>query len=253
MDGEARIKQTMARIPKREAHMPDDATPSRRGRPPKPTSAGQSPTPLGAALARLMQERGLTARGLSLHASLSEDTVRNIISGRSREPRGEAVATLAAFLGVTLESLLEGDPVSRVSSGGNETIEIPGRAWVAVRGRPGPAAERLEEKAAPGWTLPREALGGRDPAALVVYTADEDGPGVRRGDCLLVDTADDLPSPPGLFVVHDGVGVLPARLSVVPGPEGSLLRIADAGGTADVPLVSNLRILGRVVARWSLL
>jgi len=31
------------------------------------------------------------------------------------------------------------------------------------------------------------------------------------------------------------------------------MRISDAGGTADVPLASNIRILGRVVAKWSLL
>ena len=253
MDAEARSKQTMRHVYRtNEADMPDDAVPRRRGRPPKPREPGQSPTPLATALGGLLKERGLSALGLARGAGLADDAVRNIISGRSREPRGEAVAVLAAFLGVGLESLLAGNPTSRISSRGHGMVELPGRAWVPVR-RSGPAAERLEARNAPSWTLPLDALGGRDPAALVVYESDEDGPGVRRGDRLVVDTSDDLPSPPGLFVVHDGVGILPARLSVIPGAAGSLMRITDAGGTADVPLASNLKVLGRVVARWTLL
>ena len=252
MDGEARIKETIRQECRREAAMPDDSIPRRRGRPPKPKGAWQSPTSLAAALTRLLRERGLSALGLSRAAGLADDAVRNIISGRSLEPRGEVVAALAAHLDVTLESLLEGDPVPRGPSRGDEMVEVPGRAWVPVRWS-GPTAERLEAKDAPSWTLPVSALGGRDPAGLVVYAAEEDGPGVRRGDRLIVDTADDLPSPPGLFVVFDGVGVLPARLSVVLSATGSMMRISDAGGTADVPLASNIRILGRVVAKWSLL
>ena len=219
-----------------------------RGRRPKPPTA---PTPLGAALARILQERGLSSRGAALAAGLKEDTVRNIISGRSREPRGEAVASLAAYLGVSLDSLLAGEPVER-----RQTIEglvtVPGREWLPVR-RYGPEAQRIDVRSAASWRVPAEALGGRDIEGLVIWRCTEDSAGVRRGDFLLLDTAADVPSPPGAFLISDGIGVLVSRLSVVPGPSGSRMRMEDAGGTVEVPLSSNIRLLGRVVGRWTVL
>ena len=82
MDGEARIKETIRQECRREAAMPDDSIPRRRGRPPKPKDAWQSPISLAAALTRLLRERGLSALGLSRAAGLADDAVRNIISAR---------------------------------------------------------------------------------------------------------------------------------------------------------------------------
>lgn len=61
---------------------------------------------LRANLTTMMKQRGLSQRGLSREASLDETAVKQILSGRSRSPRLETVARLAAALETDIASLI---------------------------------------------------------------------------------------------------------------------------------------------------
>lgn len=57
-------------------------------------------------LAFLMVATGQSARGLSIAAGLDPDTVRNILRGKSKQPRHEVIARLSEALGVEPERLV---------------------------------------------------------------------------------------------------------------------------------------------------
>ena len=226
--------------------------PHRRGRLPRPPIAERVPSPLAVGLKRILQERSLSALALSKRCGLSGDFVRNIIAGRSGSPAGEAVARIASELGVSVESLLAGDPSSSAPTG----REAPGMAqvtevdWLATPGGSPHPASKLRVLHGETWTVPVSALGGRDPRSLVLYRAQEDVAGVRRGDILLLDTRSPLPSPPGVFVTWDGIGVAVARCTYVRHEDGGRVRVEGSGEPYEAPLSTAPDLLGRVVARW---
>ena len=229
-----------------------DGVPNPRGRRPKPPAGARQLTPLATAIKQAMADRKLSGRALSLAAGLASDTCRNILVSRSREPRGEAVVALAAYLGTTVEALLAGAPVPPAPDQGAPGLsQIPELLWLPdPSARPPQPAAKLRKVRGRTWSVPSDALGGRGVAGLVVYRCAEDVVGLRRGDCLVVDTSSHVPSPPGIFVTWDGYGASVARCSVVRAPGGTLMRIEGSGGVVELPLSAEVEFLGRVVARW---
>lgn len=53
---------------------------------------------------------GLTANDLSLRANVPEDTINNIIYGRTTDPRVESLMRIAKALDISLDHLVFGDP-----------------------------------------------------------------------------------------------------------------------------------------------
>jgi DNA-binding CsgD family transcriptional regulator/lambda repressor-like predicted transcriptional regulator len=78
-------------------------------------------------LLRLMSERGLKARGLSIQAGLNPTAVRDILKGRSRFPRYSTIVALANVLKVTPEILMRHN---------NENQDYPDRSQSVDRLKP---------------------------------------------------------------------------------------------------------------------
>ena len=229
--------------------------PHRRGRLPRPPLVERAPSPLAIGLRRILAERSISALSLSKQCGLSGDFVRNILAGRSGSPAGEAVARIAAELGVSVESLLAGNPSSAPPTGRKAPTvsKLTEVDWLPPPGvSPRPASE-LQVRRGETWTVPVSALDGRDPRHLVLYRSLEDVVGVRRGDVLLLDTREPLPSPTGVFVTWDGIGVAVARCAYVR-PEGGKgsgrVLVEGGGGSYETTLAAMPHLLGRVVARW---
>lgn len=227
----------------------------RRGRLPRPPIAERVPSPLAVGLRRILEERNMSALSLSRRCRLSSDFVRNIVSGRSGSPAGEAVARIASELGVSVESLLSGDPSSAPPTG----REAPGMAqithvdWTPDYRQLPHQASRLTLRRGDTWTVPLTALGGREPRHLAFYRAQQDVIGVRQGDMLLLDTHDPSPSPPGVFVTWDEMGIAVARCAYVRpegGKGGGRVLVEGGGGAYETTLAAMPHLLGRVVARW---
>ena len=74
-------------------------------------------------------------------------------------------------------------------------------------------------------------------------------PTLEHGDMVMVDTNHTNPSPPGIFVLDDGVGLVAKRVDAIPNTAPRMLRLSS-----DNPAYSNyqrrideVRVIGRVV------
>jgi hypothetical protein len=89
------------------------------------------------------------------------------------------------------------------------------------------------------------------PRALRVITIDGDAmePMFRSGDQLLIDTDSQAPSPPGVFVLFDGVALIPRLLELVPNSTPPILLVRSPGGRVrDLEVdPGEIRIMGRAV------
>lgn len=136
----------------------------------KPPPALRADNPLVRNLARLMKERGLTARGLSLRARLSPRAVTAIIEGDSRHPRQDTLQALARALGTTIEAIAEGR--------GAGAVPLVGSAGAGEEIIPFPADASLEQVEAPGPLRH---------GACVVVRGDSMLPAYRDGDVLFFE------------------------------------------------------------------
>ena len=227
-------------------------SPARRRRQPQL----KLPGPLAATLRQVLDERGLSARGLSLAAGLAGDTVRNALSGRSRTTRPEALEALAAYLGVSVAALQGREPLPplpapgapHVSSG---SARVPEMEYVPRGETPHPAAD-LERREVGAWVLPIGMLaeGGGTAGGLAIVRAPNPLGDIRRGDRLLVDAADTSPSPPGVLLLWDGWSASISHCSVSRSGGEGLVRMQGDGAAFGARL-EDVEVLGRVVGRWA--
>jgi phage repressor protein C with HTH and peptisase S24 domain len=109
------------------------------------------------------------------------------------------------------------------------------------------------------WGLPEywvRTMLNAPPADLRIITIEGDSmisdPPKRRdlepGDKVVVNIADRVPSPPGIFVLHDGLGLIAKRLYHDEG------KVVVASNNNAYPTktydLADVNILGRVVGRW---
>ncbi len=190
--------------------------------------------------------------------------------------RGEPAITsndVLALAGVT-RALFAGET-------GAAAAERPGAERTPQRWRPGPAETaaalapipELDVRALAGggaipdladpqamiaeWQIPFDFLRSHThaaPASLRIIRVHGDSmvPDFRPGERVLVNTDDRLPSPPGVFIVWDGFGLVIKRLEVVPYSEPATVRLISANADYAVyerPL-EDVTVNGRVIGRW---
>ncbi|MDA1309281.1 MAG: peptidase S24 [Proteobacteria bacterium] len=120
---------------------------------------------------------------------------------------------------------------------------------LTVGGDPAEPGENADHWCFPlGWV--RHGLKAR-PEALRIIGVDGDTmePLFRSGDHLLIDTDRRAPSPPGIFVLFDGVGLIPRMLEFLPNSDPQTVLVRSPGGAVrdlEAPLV-DIQIIGRAV------
>ena len=74
-------------------------------------------------------------------------------------------------------------------------------------------------------------------------------PILKHGDVVMLDCAQRKPSPPGIFIVDDGVGLVAKRLDLVPTTKPQMLRLTSENSVyANYQRrINEVRIVGRVV------
>ncbi|MFN3826826.1 MAG: hypothetical protein ACK4NR_04295 [Micavibrio sp.] len=104
------------------------------------------------------------------------------------------------------------------------------------------------------WVMPAGLLAARTKAApeqIRIFTVRDKTmePDFMSGAQVLVDLSDRLPSPPGVFVVSDGVGHILRHCDFVPGESPAQIQISSHKGSSFRLPADKADITGRVIAR----
>lgn len=126
-----------------------------------------------------------------------------------------------------------------------------------VRASAGPGLTVEEETIVAYWKMPRsliEAHTQTHPSGLRILTVYGDSmePNYHPGSRVMVDPLDISPSPPGVFVVWDGLGLVIKRVEVVPHTDPVRVRLMSDNEqyTPYEVTMDEAYIQGRVIGGW---
>lgn len=203
---------------------------------------------------------------------LTESSYRSHENG-SRGMTRPIAERYARLLGgsVTWQWLLFGDELKPAESLGQPAPRSPAtrdnrdaKSWAIeeldVRAGAGNSAvhEVTEaERVIAEWRVPRDLLRGQTTATpnhikIITVYGDSMVPDFAPGERLMVDTQDRSPSPPGIFVVWDGFGLVVKRVEMVPYSDPPKVRLISRNkeySTLELP-AEEVHINGRVIGKW---
>lgn len=216
--------------------------------------ASKAPTPIAQRLKLEMQKRGMTSSELARRAGVKTSFIYDILSGKSANPSTVKLALVADGLGISLTHLVEQAGIHHRSAStprNDDYLSIPKLVVeVSTSGKPVLSTEQTDEPYCFRSIWVREHL-GVSPANLRIFYVRGDSmePTLHHNDVVLVDTSNQTPAPPGVFIVFDGLGLMPKRLEFTPGENPQRIRVI-----ADNPQYSTYEIspgetyiIGRVV------
>jgi phage repressor protein C with HTH and peptisase S24 domain len=205
-----------------------------------------------------VRQLGMSVAEVAREADVNRTFVYDILRGRSQVPSLEKLTRVARVVKVELDWLLTGkgrvhggDPITEDYH--NEFVAIQ---YAAVRPSMGGGAI-VDTEDRPGRDFHFRRAWIRDrlkaaPSLLRVMAVQGDSmmPTLNDGDVILVDMNQRSPIPPGIFVLHDGMGLVAKRLEHVPFSDPPSLRIIsdNAHYTPYECTADEVNIVGRV--RW---
>jgi len=186
------------------------------------------------------------------------------------EPEREA---LGRRFGVSPD-LFRGDTTLQVSSQSGPRVDVAARPSITrptqtqipeydIAAAAGHGTFPISDSAENGldpvdqWSIPRKYLAAfserPDCLAVIRVAGDSMEPDYNAGERVLVDRSHVLPSPPGVYVLWDGLGLVLKRVEVIFGTQDPVMirisSINSAYSTYDRAL-SEVHINGRVVGKW---
>lgn len=181
--------------------------------------------------------------------------LESLLVGRG-EPRITKQEVLA-LAGLTPHDRLINPAGQHESGGGPITVSI---AELDVRAGGGLAVleEHDEDRETVRWEVPRDLIRGQTTAPaqmlkVITVLGDSMAPDFPPGARVLVDIGDTNPTPPGVFVLHDGFGVVLKQVEMKPYSSPPVVIVKSrnpAYATYEMPL-EGVVINGRVIGRWT--
>ncbi len=140
------------------------------------------------------------------------------------------------------------------SEAGGRILRIPEldvRA-AAGNGLVGESAKIVDEWALPSGVVRHYSTAPASDLRIITVLGDSMEPTLQPGQRVLVDTGDRNPSPPGVFVVWDGLGLVVKRCQVIPHSEPPRVRITSDNPKYDAyeRALTEAYIQGRVIGQW---
>jgi hypothetical protein len=170
------------------------------------------------------------------------------------QPAGIEPGALFALAGVdgTGQRPLAAAPPQAEGNGRTLRIEE-----LDVRAGAGNGLVGENEKVIAEWQVPSGIVRGystapADELRIITVLGDSMEPTLLPGQRVLVDTGDRMPSPPGIFVVWDGLGLVVKRLQVLPHSDPPRVKIASDNPKYDAyeRTLDEAYIQGRVIGQW---
>ncbi len=216
------------------------------------------PNPIGHRLRLEMKKRGLTSAELAKRADVKTSFIYDIISGKSTNPSTVKLARVADILGISLTYLVgstdrpaaESKPV--LTSPGHEDYVTISRITVDIAEGGGKLISH--EQAGERYYFRRDWIQGQlraEPADLrMLYVrGDSMEPTLCHNDIILIDTTKKTPSPPGIFILFDGFGLVAKRLEYISDGDTRRIRIMSDNPQYSTyeRSIDDIFIIGRIV------
>ncbi|MFD2206608.1 XRE family transcriptional regulator [Kiloniella antarctica] len=104
------------------------------------------------------------------------------------------------------------------------------------------------------WQFPTEHIRVKlstppEKAVIIEVEGDSMSPTLHSGDHVMINTADTRPSPPGIFAINDGLGLVVKRLEFIPHSEPMTCRVSSDNKhhSEYERSAEELQVIGRVV------
>jgi phage repressor protein C with HTH and peptisase S24 domain len=208
-------------------------------------------------LERRMKAVGIAPKPLSALAKVNETYVRDVLGGNSLNPRMDHMQRVIR----ALEKLERTHHIQRIDldESVNQTLPLatPVKEIDVYVGMGG-GGLMDEENVGDTWQFPtdwlKSEIRGSDLGRLYILTLEGDSMAgtLEPGDKVIVDTARLAPSPPGLFIVHDGISLVAKRLEYISGTEPPRVRVISDNRHYPVEehALNEIHIRGRIMGRW---
>lgn len=226
---------------------------------------------LATRLKSAMQLRGMSQLELAKQAStarvmVSQQVVQNLTSGRNKTSKH--IPAIARALHIRIEWLVNGEePIERETEGGSVSVEErkQGEADLnmadiyeidasasAGDGANVDSAETIRTCKVPRNIVSIASDSPLDRIKIIRVKGDSMTPTFNPLDRIMVDTGDLLPSPGGIFVVWDGLGLVVKRVQLVPHSDPLRVKITSDNPRFDPyeRMLGEAYIQGRVIGKW---
>lgn len=204
-------------------------------------------------LQKEIKRTGVMQKDVAELLGIGKSAVTGILNG-SRQLKAQELQTLEAFFkqknNTKAESGVELPELDvRAGAGGGG---VPVDTWEADGNGGMIAVDAVRDH----WTLPgnfvRNVLRSSPQATTIIEVlGDSMEPTMRPGDRVFIDTNHRHPSPPGVFAVWDGFGIVVKRIELVPMSDPPQVRLISDNKNHAVYTASltDAHIIGRVIGR----
>ncbi len=213
--------------------------------------------PIGQRLKLEMRKRGMSSVDLASKADVKTSFLYDVISGKSANPSSIKLARVAESLGINL-SYLAGTSDSP-TEGYQFTLPADTAEHIAVArvsvaiedGMPIILSKTYNDESMrfkKDW-LQRTCKTNPDNLRLFSVQGDSMAPTILAGDTLLIDSSLKIPSPPGIFLLFDGLALVIKRLESIPQSAARMVKvISDNPRYAPYEAsIDESNVVGRVV------
>lgn len=199
-----------------------------------------------------LEKQEMNALELARRAEEKPSFVYDILNGKSTNPATARLAKLADVLEISVAELLGlEESFSRHRRPGEDYVMI---SSILVAASAGGGAAVLEEREGDPYYFRRNWVRDRlrakpEDLRMIFVAGDSMEPTLCQGDMILVDITKKRPSPPGIFVLFDGFGLVAKRIELLSNSRPPSVRILS-DNPQYLPYdraVSEVHLIGRVV------
>lgn len=214
------------------------------------------------ALKAIREARGLTQKQLADRLNTTDVSISRY-EDQDRRLTLPLMRKLAKELNCTIAEIAEEEPLRLKESepAGSPVEEVDVRAGLGPGGLIPAEYQHTEDGQTVGadpirgeWRFPdyyiaNELRARPDAVRIIELEGDSMSPTLLTGDRAMVDTTRRMPTPPGLFAVWDGFGVVVKRLEIVPNSDPPSVRIISDNPKHDTVTrtADETNIIGRVI------
>lgn len=212
-------------------------------------------------------EKGISHRALGLKSGVNHAYLKNLLEGKSQEPRRSKVEALAKALECPVEYFYENDvsehestphqiqpPILQKSKACAPTVAIP--MYTIAATPQGTTALKAENGTA--WHIPIQDLAPfisdtKEIAGVILY-GDSMEPVFRSGERILFDFSLNKITTDGVYLITTPTGVAIKQLQIIPDEahNTTIIRVSNKNpGYASYDLsIDQITVHGRAIAKW---